>query len=360
MKSSKPWMYAAARSFDFAARIAFRRDARPVPREPHRILVSNIGHLGDALLTLGVPGALRRAFPGSTVDVLVSSDGARLFDGHRAVSRVFVHDALLLRRGVTADAVAAGSNGRGLAAALRDRSYDIAIELRSYVPNSIPLLARSGARFLCGFGSAGFSFLLDRIVPHIDGEHELHRFGRVIETLAGEATQPPVPELRHLAISTNGNGVNGNGVNGNGANDRHSPYTVLHPGTRRRRKRWSRDEWRRLAVSLAAAGTEVVITGSAEERRWLESTFGGVPVRLATGVLDVPVLARLYGGATAFVGVDSFPAHLAAAAGAPRVIVVWHEYADPAEWAPVGPGRVSVLPGRSTHEAVLAAIEASV
>jgi ADP-heptose:LPS heptosyltransferase len=73
----------------------------------------------------------------------------------------------------------------------------------------------------------------------------------------------------------------------------------------------------------------------------------------------VPVLAKLYGGASAFIGVDSFPAHLAAAAGTPRVIVVWHEYADPAEWAPVGRGRVSVLPGQSTHEAILAAIEES-
>jgi ADP-heptose:LPS heptosyltransferase len=225
----------------------------------------------------------------------------------------------------------------------------MAIELRSYVPNSIPLLARSGARFLCGFGSAGFSFLLDRIVPHIDGEHELHRFGRVIATLAGAATQPPVPELCHLSIASSGNGANG----------RHASYTVLHPGTRRRRKRWSRDEWRRLATSLAGAGTDVVITGAAEERRWLEATFAGVPVRIETGVLDVPALANLYGGASAFVGVDSFPAHLAAAAGAPRVIVVWHEYADPAEWAPVGRGHVSVLPGLSTHETVLAAIEES-
>jgi ADP-heptose:LPS heptosyltransferase len=349
VKSSKPWLYAAARSFDLAARIAFRRDARPMPREPRRILMSNIGHLGDALLSLGVPSGLRHVFPDAAIDVLVSSDGARLFEGHPGVSRILVHDALLLRRGVIAEAVAGAANGRGLVASLRDRSYDIAIELRSYVPNSIPLLARSGARFLCGFGSAGFSFLLDRVVPHIDGEHELHRFGRVIETLAGEATRLPVPELCHLSISANGNGANG----------RHAPYTVLHPGTRRRRKRWSREEWRRLAVSLTRSGRHVVITGAAEERRWIEATFEGVPVRIETGVLDIAVLAKLYGGASTFIGVDSFPAHLAAVAGAPRVIVVWHEYADPAEWAPLGRGHVSVLPGRSTHEAVLAAIEES-
>jgi ADP-heptose:LPS heptosyltransferase len=366
MKSSKPWLYAAARAFDGAAGIALRRDVRPLPAHPRRILVSNIGHLGDALLTLGVPSELRRSFPDADVDVLVSSDGSRLFVGHTAVSRVFVHDALLLRRGATTGIVAGngphnGANGRpptevearlperrSLAVRLREREYDIALELRSYVPNSIPLLARAGARFLCGFGSAGFSFHLDRVVPHIDGEHELERFGRVIRAVTGSGAPAfPVPDIAHLAS------------NANGANGRLSPYTVLHPGTRRKRKRWSTDHWRRLAVSLNDLGEHVVITGAANEREWLESTFRSIPADIVTGPLDVSGLAGIYGGSSAFIGVDSFPAHLAAVAGASHIVVLWHDYADPAEWAPVGDGRVSVLPRASTHETVVRAITES-
>jgi ADP-heptose:LPS heptosyltransferase len=70
-------------------------------------------------------------------------------------------------------------------------------------------------------------------------------------------------------------------------------------------------------------------------------------------------LAGIYGGCSTFIGVDSFTAHLAAAAGAPHIVVLWHDYADPAEWAPVGDGRVSVLPRASTHETVVRAITES-
>jgi ADP-heptose:LPS heptosyltransferase len=366
MRSSKPWLYAAARAFDGAVGSVLRRETRPLPAHPRRILVSNIGHLGDALLTLGVPGELRRAFPDAEVDVLVSSGGARLFTGHTEVSRVFVFDALLLHGGATADIVApngasSGASGqrtaagpaaaagrRGLVARLRERQYDIALELRSYVPNSITLLARSGARFLYGFGSAGFSFCLDRVVPHIDGEHELERFGRAIRAVTGPGSRAfPAPDITHLASKANG------------ANGRLSPYTVLHPGTRRKRKRWSAAHWRRLAVSLNDLGKDVVITGAANERDWLESTFRSIHADIVTGPLDVSGLASIYGGSSAFIGVDSFPAHLAAVAGASHIVVLWHDYADPAEWAPVGDGRVSVLPRAATHETVLRAITES-
>lgn len=366
MKSSKPWMYAAARTFDRAAGLAFGRNARPAPTDPARILVSNVGHLGDALLTLGMPMALRRLFPHAEIDVLVSSVGARLFAGMPQVSRVFVHDALLLRRGTNGPVIRSNGTGaindgngahptngasrlrsRASSAALREREYDIALELRSYVPNSMPLLASAGAGFLCGFGSAGFSFLLDRVVPHVDGEHELHRFERVTRSLVDDDTAAVdvQPSLDHLI-----------GLNGNG-NGRRRPYTVLHPGTRRRRKRWNESAWRDLAAALADNGMDLLITGSDSERAWLESTFHSVRAEIVTGALDVAGLARLYSKATTFVGVDSFPAHLAATAGTRHVVVLWHEYADPAEWAPVGDGRVTVLPGASTHENVLRVIE---
>jgi len=375
VRSSKPWLYSLARTFDATAGPLFRRELRPLPDSPRRILVSNIGHLGDALLTLGVPGALHCAFPGAEVDVLVSSAGATLFAGHRDVTHVHVHDAWLLARSESVLASAAGAahiegtalanghagahgnnsnglNGNGrqriqspgedLTGTLRAREYDLALELRSYVPNSIPLLARSGAKFLCGFGSAGFAFLLDRVVPHIDGEHELHRFGRVVAELSGRATiEAPAPDLRHLL------------PDGDDAGRRPASYTILHPGTRRRRKRWDTKQWRKLAASLESAGTDVVVTGAAAEREWLESTFRPTAVRIMAGALDIPGLARLYADCDTFIGVDSFPSHLAALAGAPRVVILWHDHADPAEWAPRGSGTVNLLPKPATSDDVL-------
>ena len=66
------------------------------------------------------------------------------------------------------------------------------------------------------------------------------------------------------------------------------------------------------------------------------------PIFRETGVpvlkdLDLPTVAAIARLASAFVGNDSGVSHLAAAVGAPGVVIFGPT--DPARWRPLGPGR---------------------
>lgn len=357
MKTSKPWLYAALRAMDrVGARLVkpVLRTGEP-PAEPRKILVANTAHLGDVLLSTGVPSALRALFPEAEVHFLASSRAAALLRGHGEIARVHVYDSLLLNwASPPAERVVRWA--RTLMAAfraLRAEGYDIAVELRSYFPNVLPLLRLARPRFLVGFGTGGLRFILDHEVPRRAGVHETERFQDVVAALAqltgvGTAQSASVdPQIEYLVDA----GAALKVLERLGLR-RGEPYSVLHPGTTRPRKRWPEARWRRLAQALSREAVPLVVTGAARERRWLEAMFAGLPVRIAAGLTELGALAGLFRGAAWYVGVDSFASHLAALAGTPRVIVLWSRYGDPVEWRPRGVGEVLSVPAAAGPEEV--------
>ncbi|HEU4419236.1 MAG TPA: glycosyltransferase family 9 protein [Planctomycetota bacterium] len=119
---------------------------------------------------------------------------------------------------------------------------------------------------------------------------------------------------------------------------------LLAPGSGSREKCWPRVRWLELARRLMAAGERVqVVVGPAEierddPRRW------SWPAGVAFVVEREPaMLARQLAEASAFVGNDSGPSHLAAMLAVPTVAIFGPT--DPSIWAPVGP-HVTVAGGQ--------------
>ena len=100
---------------------------------------------------------------------------------------------------------------------------------------------------------------------------------------------------------------------------------VIAPGSGGARKRWPLTRWRAVADRLPGV---VWVRGptEAEEADW------GVPT---LDDLDLAALWALAGRCRMWLGPDSGPSHLAAAAGA-RVGVVFTDATDPIQWAPIG------------------------
>lgn len=97
-------------------------------------------------------------------------------------------------------------------------------------------------------------------------------------------------------------------------------YLVLHPGASVPARTMAVDQWAATARALAAAGWNIAVTGAPEEARLTAQVVGD-----DAGVLDLGgrttlrELGRLLASATAFVGGNTGPMHLAAAVGTPVV-----------------------------------------
>ncbi|MCW5699156.1 MAG: glycosyltransferase family 9 protein [Rhodospirillales bacterium] len=116
-------------------------------------------------------------------------------------------------------------------------------------------------------------------------------------------------------------------------------FVLLIPGGAPHRpgKRWPAERYASLAQILAQRGLQPVLLGTDNEAASLDEIAAACPTAVSlagqTSLLDIAALAR---SATAAVGNDTGPMHLAAAAGCPSVVMFSHE-SDPALCGQRGP-----------------------
>ncbi|MFL6286912.1 MAG: glycosyltransferase family 9 protein, partial [Actinomycetes bacterium] len=113
------------------------------------------------------------------------------------------------------------------------------------------------------------------------------------------------------------------------------PYVVLHPGTSVPARAWPAEKFGVTAKLLRARGTEVVVTGSEDERAITTSVVAGSDAVDLTGRTDLPHLASVLAGAEAVVVANTGPAHLAAAVGTP-VVSLFAPTVSAQSWQPYG------------------------
>jgi ADP-heptose:LPS heptosyltransferase len=121
------------------------------------------------------------------------------------------------------------------------------------------------------------------------------------------------------------------------------PYVMFVPGgsAHRMDKRWPVEKYSELARILYARGFDIVVIGGVQETALAHEIQRQTPrARDLTGRTDFARIAMLGARAALAVGNDTGPLHLAAAAGAPT-IVLFSKASDPALSAPRG--RVAIL-----------------
>ena len=99
------------------------------------------------------------------------------------------------------------------------------------------------------------------------------------------------------------------------------PYVVFHLGDSDKRKRWGLEKFINVGKELVSEGYKVVFVGGACER----DLIGHINVQEFTVFIDELTLddcINLFSGASAYVGGDTGPSHLAVALNIPCIIIV--------------------------------------
>jgi ADP-heptose:LPS heptosyltransferase len=100
---------------------------------------------------------------------------------------------------------------------------------------------------------------------------------------------------------------------------------ALHPGATDPRRRWPPERFAAVGDAVAAAGAEVIITGTPAESSIVDAVCAAMrsPARPLVGALTIGGLAGTYAGCRVVVSNDTGPLHLAAAVGTPAVGLFW-------------------------------------
>ncbi len=162
------------RALDSVGSVALRlwRWVRPARRveAPRRIVVVQLDHLGDAVLTSPMLERLRAAYPWATIDVLASPSNREVFEADPRVDRVWLaaRNWFERRQGRSAVASAVWELGR----ALRSAGYDLGIDVRGDIL-TVLVLALAGIPRRVGWAMGGGGFLLTDVADWVPGRHEV-------------------------------------------------------------------------------------------------------------------------------------------------------------------------------------------
>lgn len=325
------------------------------PSQP-KILVIRGGAIGDFLLTLPAIALLREAFPQVRLEILGYEHIVAL-----AVSGGYA-DAT---RSIEYGALAGFFNPQGTLDAELSAYFAGFQQVVSYLYDPDGFFAGNLRR--CGVKN------LIEASPKVDveGDHAARQLAQPLERLAlylhdeGEARLRPSAEDQAFADGFLGQT---NGLR---------PLVAIHPGSGSERKNWLPEGWGEIGRFLLARPTQtrprlLLVGGEADGKTlralstaWLPAAHKG-DVLLAEN-LPLPQVAALLARCRLFLGHDSGISHLAAAVGAPCILLFGPT--DPDIWAPPyqeiriirAPGAtLSTLEVATVQAVVLAALEPAV
>lgn len=273
-----------------------------------QIAVLRGGGLGDLLFALPAVEALAAAYPAAEITLLGMPLHAALLEGRPSP---FAALELLPAQPGVRDGVTDPTATAAFLARMRERRFDLAVQLHGGGGNSNPFLLQLGARHTVGCRSEDAA-PLERTVPYVYYTHEVLRALEVV----GLAGATPVDLEPRLALT---------------AEEQCRPSSlcrtvVLHPGATDPRRRWPAASFAALAGELAADGAEVVVVGDASEAALAAEIVAGAPASTARSTAGQGTLADLVAlllDADLVVANDSGPRHLAGALGVSTVGIYW-------------------------------------
>ena len=302
-----------------------------------RILFVRLSSFGDVVFALPAAKALRSAHPDARLVWAVEPPLAPLVRGASFVDEVLEANTRGWRR-----SIATRSTHREIRDFLKkEREFrpDLVVDAQGLFKSALITASVKSSRKV-GFGwrtateRVNCLFTNER-VEAADRPHVLDRMLALAEHATGHRGFERRPDVRHL-VDREDSAVDA-WLEQNGGR----PFAVLQPFSSKREKEWAEGDVVTTTERLASRGIAPVLRwGPGEEGRARQLRDHSKNSLVLAPPTTPASTARLAVRAALFVGVDSGPTHLAAAAGTPTLALFGPT--DPARFGPVGP-RTAVL-----------------
>ncbi len=303
---------------------------------PRRLVLILPCCIGDVVLATAALRALRRGYPDAHITWAVGSWSRGVVENHDLLDAV-------LDTGPSALPLKSPSGFTRFVRQLRGGKFDLAVSLvRSPLMSAALLLSGIPHRVGLDSGGRGFGYNLRVPVNPTQPRHEAEIYLDTARTLGLDAADcyanVPVPaadgEIVRLLLAERGI---------------HAAFIVLNPAGGRNpgmtldAKRWPPEHVAALAERLQTRlGASVVLLGGPDDGALVEAVSTRMNARppAFVGSLTFGQIAALASLARLYIGNDTGLTHLAAAAGAPTVMILGPS--DPARYAPFAPKSIAL------------------
>ena len=280
-----------------------------------KIAVLRANALGDFILALPALEALRAAYPQAEIVLLAKKwHAAFLANRPGPVDRVAVvppYGGVGEEPGIVVDP----DENKAFFKTMAQERFDLALQIHGGGRYSNPFLLRLGARVTAGLKTPDAA-PLDRWLPYIYFQSEILRY---LETVSLVGAIPTMLEPRISPIEEDL--IESRLI----VPEMGKSLVALHPGASHPERRWPPEKFAAVGDALAAAGAQVVVTGTQGEQPLCEAVVKTMKAEAQNlcGCLSLGGLAGLLSRCRVLVSNDSGPLHLAKAVGTATVGIYW-------------------------------------
>ena len=297
-----------------------------------RVLFVRLSSFGDVVFALPAAKAIRLARPGTTLVWAIEPPLASLVSGASYVDEVLDLNTRGWRRSPLSTSTR--KEIRDSLKRMREQPFDLVADAQGLFKSAL-VTASARAPRKVGFGwrtaTEKVNCLFTR--EHVEADarpHVLDRMLALAEHVTGGSGFDRVPDVRHL-VEEEDEAVD-SWLEQNGSR----PFAVLQTFSSKREKEWAALDVLATVERIASRGVAPVLRwGPGEESRARQLRDLAKTTLILAPPTTPASTARLASRARLFIGVDSGPTHLAAAAGTPTLALFGPT--DPARFGPVGP-----------------------
>ncbi len=309
-------------------------------KNPKKILLSNIAHLGDVLISLKTVSFLKEKYPKAKIGFVCSSVSKEIIEKFSLIDKIFVVDHFKINRKNISKLKKIrkyfGSRRESIED-IKKEKYDLAIDLHYHFPNSINLFYKAKIPIRIGYSSAGFENYLT------------HR--KIWENKNQHVFLYQLDLLKFLNVDSNNENINiepklvkiPSGIFTKEFVDRYedqnqkrlerfnlpASYIIFHIGAGSEKKMWDINKWKKLTAELLKKGKNIVFTGKGQNEKDLISKiinaqyFSNSKNKLfdLSDKLNFSELSSIVKNAKLVVCVDSFLLHLGVSLDKPIIVI---------------------------------------
>lgn len=279
-----------------------------------KILVIKMRFHGDMLLTTPVISTLKQNYPAACVDVLLYEDTAPILSENPEIHALY---GIKNKKSKAGEKIA---NFLHLIKVLRGNRYDLIVNLADQwmvallvrLLNAPVKISQDYSHRQSAFWRNSFTTLAPLVGDNVVESNLSVLAPLHLQTAVARTTMSYPPAARARMRSELDNAGVG------------ESYVVIQPTARQIFKCWNNEKFSQVIDALHARGLDVVLTSGpgADDLACVDAIAQGCarpPVTALAGKVTFPELGALIDGARLFIGVDSAPAHIAAAVDTPLI-----------------------------------------
>lgn len=278
----------------------------------HKILVSNVAHLGDVLYSLRVVALLKEKYPSADIDFLCGSWSLPLVKSCSDINNVYVVDHWKLNRKnmcIVKKLFISFYTWIKALIAIKRQHYDVGIDFFLMYPSMSDIFYFADIKKRIGYTSGGGGVLFtDKIYFTDPGRHIIELNAECVRLLGVDTSSLGYSVANVVSDKKTSNILEHFGL-------ARKNFYVFHYGAGEPEKEWSTERWVALLDSLNNENTVVVMTGAGAREYaaidYIVSHTKNKKVLSLCDALSISELFMIIKNAQLFVGCDSFAGHIA-------------------------------------------------